>query len=93
MASPFLKVVLGSGRFAMLELWWEKLEGAAVAGLRCFVDLSLLSFLFLLGMFLLLPQHFSCFELLYRCGCYINIAGRKPVSRSLLSFLRNKMNG
>jgi hypothetical protein len=36
---------------------------------------------FLLGMFLLLPQHFRSFEPLYRrCVCYINIAGRKPVS-------------
>jgi hypothetical protein len=38
-------------------------------------------FVFFLGMFLLLPQHFLGFELLYQCGCYINIAGRKPVSR------------
>jgi hypothetical protein len=40
---------------------------------------------FLLGMFLLLPQHFRWFKLLYRCGdCYINIAGRKPVSSGRL---------
>jgi hypothetical protein len=49
MAPPFLKVVLGSGCFKMLGSWWEKLEGAAVAGLRCFVDSPLLSFLFLFG--------------------------------------------
>jgi hypothetical protein len=70
----------------------EKLEGAVIASRRCFVDSPLLSFLFLLGMFLLLPQHFSCFELLYRCGCYINIAGQKPVSRRFPeSFISTRM--
>jgi hypothetical protein len=36
-------------------------------------------------MFLLLPQHFILFEnsLLVSGGCYINIAGRKPVSREI----------
>jgi hypothetical protein len=52
-----------------------------VAGHHHFVTSPLLSFLFFVGMFLLLPQHFLGFKLLYRCGYYINIAGRKPVSR------------
>jgi hypothetical protein len=33
----------------MLGSWWEKLESAAVAGLCCFVDSPLLSFLFPFG--------------------------------------------
>jgi hypothetical protein len=43
----------------------------------------LLLFIFSLGMFLLLPQHFPGSKLLYRCDCYINIAGQKPVSRRI----------
>jgi hypothetical protein len=79
---PFLKVLL-RGHLGAFRAWWEKTEGAAVTGYHRLVTSPLLSFLFFLGMFLLLPQHFLGFKLLYRCGCYINIAGRKPVSRRI----------
>jgi hypothetical protein len=74
----------GVAWYGVLRSTWsvgEKTGGAAVAGHHCFVTSPLLPFLFFLGMFLLLPQHFPVFELLYRCDCYINIAGRKPISR------------
>jgi hypothetical protein len=59
-----------------LKCGLTKMEGAAVAGHRCFVASPLPLFPFFLGMFLLLPQHFLVFEIIYGCSCYINIAGR-----------------
>jgi hypothetical protein len=44
--SPFLKVLLGSGRSGVLGAWWEKSEDTAVAGLLRFVNSLLSSFLF-----------------------------------------------
>jgi hypothetical protein len=49
---PFTKVLLGSRRSGVLRAWWEKSEGAAVAGFHRFVVVFIS---FLLGMFLLLP--------------------------------------
>jgi hypothetical protein len=46
MVLPLLKVLLGYGHFDVLGAWWEKSEGAAVAGLHRFIDSSLSSFLF-----------------------------------------------
>jgi hypothetical protein len=51
MAFSFLKVLLGTGRFKVLEARWEKMKGAAVAGNHCCVALPLFPFLFFLGMF------------------------------------------
>jgi hypothetical protein len=61
---PFLKGVLGSRRFGALGAWWDKLEGATVAGLHHLVNSSLPLFLFF-DMFLLLPQYFRSVCLLY----------------------------
>jgi hypothetical protein len=58
MVYPFLKVLLGSRCSGVIGAWWEKSEGAAVAGLHRFVDSSVVFISFLLGMFLLSPQHF-----------------------------------
>jgi hypothetical protein len=74
-------VLLGTGCFGVLGAWGRIRGGAAVVGHHCFVTSPLLPFLFFLGMFLLLPQHFPVFELLYQCDCYINIARRKPIPR------------
>jgi hypothetical protein len=79
----FLKVLFGTGVSECLECGGQKTEGAAVVGHHRFVTSPLLSFLFFLAMFSLLPQHFIGCELLYRCVCYIYIAGRKPVSREI----------
>jgi hypothetical protein len=54
----FLKVLLNSRCLGVLGTWWEKSKGAAVA------DFHRLVISFLLGMFLLLPQHFSLFQTL-----------------------------
>jgi hypothetical protein len=86
-ASPFLKVLLGTGCFGVLGAWEEKTGGAAVAGHHCFVTSPLLLFLFFLGMCFAVAPAFSLFELLHRCDCYITIAGRKPISR--LVYLSN----
>jgi hypothetical protein len=45
-AFSFLKVLLGTGRFGVLEARWEKMEGAAVAGHHCCVASPLFLFLF-----------------------------------------------
>jgi hypothetical protein len=58
MVHPFLKVLLGSRRSGVLGAWWEKSEGASVAGLHRFVDSPLSSFLFFLGMFSMSPIFF-----------------------------------
>jgi hypothetical protein len=51
MVFPFLKGLLGFGRFGALGAWWDKSEGTAVASHHHFVDPPLLLFFFLLGMF------------------------------------------
>jgi hypothetical protein len=43
---PFLKVLLGFRRSVVLGTWWEKSEGAPVAGLHRSIDSPLSSFLF-----------------------------------------------
>jgi hypothetical protein len=58
-AFSFLKVLLGTGRFGVLEARWEKMEGAAVAGHHCCVALPLFPFLFFLGMFFAVAPTFS----------------------------------
>jgi hypothetical protein len=58
-AFSFLKVLLGTGRFGVLEAWWEKMEGAAVAGPHCCVASPLVPFLFFLGMFFAVAPAFS----------------------------------
>jgi hypothetical protein len=57
---PFLKVLLGSGRFEVFGAWSEKSDGAAVAGLHHFVDSPLSSFLFVWACFVVAPA-FSVF--------------------------------
>jgi hypothetical protein len=53
-----------------------------VAGCLCFVDLSALAFFFF---FFGLGCAAAPAKLVVSCGCYINIAGRKPVSRKKVS--------
>jgi hypothetical protein len=54
-----LKVLLGTGRFGVLEARWEKMEGAAVAVLHCCVASPLFPFLFFLSMFFAVAPVFS----------------------------------
>jgi hypothetical protein len=49
MVLPFLKVLLGSGRFRVLGAWWEKSESVAAAGLHHFVASPLSSFFIYFG--------------------------------------------
>ena len=68
-------------------MWWISSEGAAVAGHLRFgrsgvVGIFSLSFLlfFILGLIVLFaPAVF----IVVSGGCYINIAGRKPISREI----------
>jgi hypothetical protein len=62
MTFPFLKVLLGTRRFDVLGAWWEKTEGAAVAGHHRFVTSPLLSFSFLFGHVFAVAPAFSWFR-------------------------------
>jgi hypothetical protein len=66
----FLEGACWYGCFRVFGVWWENTKGAAVTSHHRLVTSPLLSFIFFLGMFLLLPKHFLGFKLLYRCGCY-----------------------
>jgi hypothetical protein len=55
---PFLKVLLGSGRFGVLGTWREKSKGAAVAGLHHFVASPLSLFLLFWACFCCCPSTF-----------------------------------
>jgi hypothetical protein len=80
-SSPsFLKVLLGTWRFSMLGAWWEFSEGRSGGGSSLFrrstgvsICFSFLSFFF--------QARLCCgpSKLIVSCGCYINIAGRKPI--------------
>jgi hypothetical protein len=74
---PSWRCCLIRGTSECLECGGSMMEGASVAGHHHFVVFPLLPFIFSLGMFVMLYLFF-CSELLYRYGCYINIAGRKP---------------
>jgi hypothetical protein len=82
--------VVGMRAFGVLGAWWA-IEGwcsGCVAYFCYFPNISSLHYcllFFCLGILVLLPQHFLGFKLLYRCGCYIYIARRKPVSRNMIS--------
>jgi hypothetical protein len=74
----------GAAWYGTLRNAWSVVEkdgGCSDCGSSLFRHFAFVVISFFLGMFLLLPQHFFRFKLLYQCGCYINIAGRKPVSR------------
>jgi hypothetical protein len=71
-------------------------RGARVRRRRISLPIShslLLSSFFLLGMFLLLPQHFCWFEIVYyvSCDCFISEAGRKPISRKRTNYMFDPM--
>ena len=75
-------------QFRLLGSWWEFSEGAAVAShfrFRRSADFGFVFFslplFFLLGLVLCCFTPSSGFEVV-SCGCYINIAGRKPISRT-----------
>jgi hypothetical protein len=61
MVFPFLKVLLGTGRFEVLGAWSKKTEGASVAGHHRFVTSPLLSFSFFRHIFAITPA-FSWFQ-------------------------------
>jgi hypothetical protein len=81
MVFPFLKVLLGNGRFRVLRAWWATDEGQNGFGSLSFRHFAIFFIFFLLGMFVLLLQHSLNFELFYRYSSYINIAGQKLVPR------------
>jgi hypothetical protein len=78
MVFSFLKVLLDTGHFGVLGVWWVN-DGGRISGRSSsFRRFSTASIYFLFGHVCDVVPFFFCSELLYRYGCYINIAGRKP---------------
>jgi hypothetical protein len=76
---PFLNVLLGTGCLGVLGAWWVIDGGRIGWGSLLSRRFALVHFFFFSACLCCCPNIF----LVYRCGCYIDIVRRKPVSRTL----------
>jgi hypothetical protein len=85
----FLEVLLGTRRFIVLGEWWEFSEGRSGCGSSSFSSIRRCRYCFLF-FFSFFSFGLDCAvcpsnDLVVSCGYYINIAGRKPVLRSIIN--------
>jgi hypothetical protein len=84
LSHPFVKVLLGMRCSGVLRAWWEFSEGRSGCGSSSFLSTRhcchYFFFLFF-SLFSFFGDRLCCDpnKRFVSCGCYINIAGRKPV--------------